>query len=58
VVAEDCVASDDPVQHDASLLLMRHRFDIATSDEIGAIWSATGPVGAAHAAHTGSDSTH
>ncbi len=38
VIAEDCVASDDRAQHDASLLLMRHRFDIATSDEILAIW--------------------
>lgn len=39
VIAEDCVASDDPEQHDASMLLMRHRFDIATSDEIAALWS-------------------
>lgn len=39
VVAEDCVASDDRAQHDASLLLMRHRFDIASSDEILAEWS-------------------
>lgn len=39
VVAEDCVASDDPVQHEASMVLMRHRFDMASSDAIGAIWS-------------------
>jgi nicotinamidase-related amidase len=58
VVAEDCVASDDPEQHDASLLLMRHRFDIASSEEIGAVWSSSEPVGAAQTAGTGSDSTH
>ena len=40
VIAEDCVASDDREQHDASLLLMRHRFDIATSAEIAAVWSS------------------
>src|ERR1700733_7249750 len=34
VVAEDCVASDDKAQHDASMLLMRHRFDIASGAEI------------------------
>lgn len=38
VVPEDCVASDDPVQHDASLLLMRHRFDVTTSEQILAEW--------------------
>jgi nicotinamidase-related amidase len=40
VIAEDCVASDDPLQHDASMLLMRHRFDIASSEDIGAVWSS------------------
>lgn len=39
VVAEDCVASDDREQHDASMLLMRNRFDIASTDEILAVWS-------------------
>jgi nicotinamidase-related amidase len=39
VIAEDCVASDDREQHDASMLLMRHRFDIASSDDILARWS-------------------
>jgi nicotinamidase-related amidase len=39
VVAEDCVASDDRAQHDASLLLMSHRFDLAGSDDILAEWS-------------------
>jgi nicotinamidase-related amidase len=46
VVAEDCVASDDPAQHDASLLLMRHRFDLATSEEIAAVWARRAPAGA------------
>jgi nicotinamidase-related amidase len=39
VVPEDCVASDDRAQHEASMLLMRHRFDIASSDEVLAEWS-------------------
>jgi nicotinamidase-related amidase len=38
VVASDCVASDDPAQHDASMLLMRHRFDMATATEIAKVW--------------------
>ena len=38
VLAEDCVASDDRAQHEASMLLMRHRFDLATSGEIAAAW--------------------
>ena len=38
VIVEDCVASDDPAQHDASMLLMRHRFDIATSADVLGIW--------------------
>jgi nicotinamidase-related amidase len=40
VVVEDCVASDDPRQHEASLLLMRHRFDLADSSEITKLWMA------------------
>lgn len=39
VVAEDGVASDDPHQHAASMLLMRHRFDLATCEELAAVWS-------------------
>jgi nicotinamidase-related amidase len=39
VIPEDCVASDDRAQHDASLLLMRHRFDLATADAILGVWS-------------------
>jgi nicotinamidase-related amidase len=38
VIAEDCVASDDPKQHDASLFLMQHRFDVAASDELLTVW--------------------
>jgi nicotinamidase-related amidase len=38
VIVEDCVASDDRAQHDASMLLMRHRFDIATSTDVLGIW--------------------
>ena len=38
VIPEDCVASDDRSQHDASMLLMRHRFDIAPSAEIQRLW--------------------
>jgi nicotinamidase-related amidase len=40
VVADDCVGSDDKKQHDASMLLMRHRFDLASSAEIAAVWRA------------------
>jgi nicotinamidase-related amidase len=39
VVVEDCVASDDAAQHEASLLLMRHRFDIATAREVLGVWN-------------------
>jgi nicotinamidase-related amidase len=39
VIASDCVASDDPAQHDASMLLMQHRFDMATAAEIAEVWS-------------------
>jgi ureidoacrylate peracid hydrolase len=38
VLPEDCVASDDPRQHEASLFLMRHRFDVVLSDEILSTW--------------------
>jgi nicotinamidase-related amidase len=38
VIASDCVASDDPAQHEASMLLMRHRFDLATAAEIAEVW--------------------
>lgn len=41
VLAQDCVASDDPAQHDAAMLLMRHRFDLATADQIAGAWAST-----------------
>ena len=42
VIAEDCVASDDRAQHEASMLLMRHRFDMAVGEEIQRIWRMRG----------------
>ena len=39
VIPEDAVASDDRAQHEASLLLMRNRFDVATTDEILGMWA-------------------
>jgi nicotinamidase-related amidase len=47
VVVSDCVASDDQQQHDASMLLMRHRFDLATADEVAAVWAAPVPAAVA-----------
>ena len=44
VIAEDCVASDDPAQHDAAMLLMRQRFDMATGEQLAKIWSITTPT--------------
>jgi nicotinamidase-related amidase len=38
VIAEDCVASDDRAQHEASMLLMRHRFDVFGHHEIQTVW--------------------
>jgi ureidoacrylate peracid hydrolase len=38
VLPEDCVASDDPHQHEASLFLMRHRFDVVSSTDILTTW--------------------
>ncbi|WP_139306851.1 cysteine hydrolase family protein [Modestobacter sp. DSM 44400] len=38
VLAEDCVGSDDRAQHDASLFLMRHRFDLATGQAVADTW--------------------
>jgi len=40
VVAYDCVGSDDPAQHAASMLLMQHRFDLASSEQITQVWDA------------------
>ena len=38
VIATDAVASDDQAQHDASMFLMSHRFDLATSEDIRKHW--------------------
>jgi nicotinamidase-related amidase len=43
VIADDCVASDDPEQHAASMLLMQHRFDLASAEKIEKSWAAAGP---------------
>jgi len=53
VVPEDCVASDDSAQHDASLLLMRHRFDVVASDEVTQAWRPAGDRQAHRATATG-----
>jgi len=39
VIADDCVGSDDKAQHEASMFLMRHRFDMAGSGDIASVWS-------------------
>ena len=39
VIAEDCVGSDDKAQHEASMFLMRHRFDLAGAEDIASVWS-------------------
>jgi nicotinamidase-related amidase len=41
VIPEDCVASDDRSQHDASILLMRHRFDFSTGDALRKVWETS-----------------
>lgn len=38
VIAEDCVGSDDKQQHDAAMLLMGNRFDMADARRIAAVW--------------------
>jgi nicotinamidase-related amidase len=40
VLATDAVGSDDRKQHDASMYLMAHRFDLATSEDIRKHWPA------------------
>jgi nicotinamidase-related amidase len=47
VIAEDCVGSDDAAQHEASLLLMRHRFDLAPAAAIEGVWAGQGREGGA-----------
>jgi nicotinamidase-related amidase len=41
VVVSDGVASDDRAQHEASLMLMANRFDLAATDEIVGCWKAS-----------------
>ena len=38
IIAPECVASDDAHQHEASMLLMRNRFDIVAQTDIEGIW--------------------
>ena len=38
VIAADCVASDDPAPPEALMLLMSHRFDMATGADIETVW--------------------
>jgi len=45
VIPEDCVASDDPAQHDASILLMRHRFDLSTGAAVAKVWETADTSG-------------
>jgi nicotinamidase-related amidase len=53
VVAEDCVASDDLEQHEASLVLMRHRFDMVTSHDLVGWWRSAAGVSAPDAVVAG-----
>lgn len=46
VIPEDCVASDDPRQHEASLLLMRNRFDVVAAHDIERVWEAVSAISA------------
>jgi nicotinamidase-related amidase len=39
IIAEDCVGSDDKAQHEASMLLMCHRFDLATAAALEEVWA-------------------
>ena len=45
IIAEDCVGSDDKEQHDASMILMRNRFDMATAAAIQDVWAAEPAAG-------------
>ncbi len=44
VVPEDCLASDDRRQHEASLFLMHHRFDVVSSEDILSTWQECQPT--------------
>ena len=54
VIAEGCVASDDRAQHDASMLLMRNRFDVVDAGQIQTLWSAAATERAARPRSTSS----
>ncbi len=41
VIPEECVASDDLAQHEASMLLMRHRFDVVPAADVAKIWESS-----------------
>ncbi len=43
VIPTDCVASDDRVQHEASMVLMNHRFDLAEGADVSEVWSQSAP---------------
>jgi nicotinamidase-related amidase len=40
VIATDAVGSDDRKQHEASMYLMAHRFDLAASDDVRKVWAS------------------
>ena len=54
VIAEGCVASDDRAQHEASMLLMRNRFDVVEAGQIQSLWSAAATERAARPGSTSS----
>lgn len=41
VIPEDGVASDDRAQHEASMLLMRHRFDLSNTGAVREVWATS-----------------
>jgi nicotinamidase-related amidase len=51
VIAPECVASDDPAQHDASMLLMRNRFDIIAQADIEHFWDRARKESEVHGEH-------
>jgi nicotinamidase-related amidase len=40
VIVEDAVGSDDPALHEASMLLMRNRFDVVPAGFVTSMWKA------------------
>jgi len=41
VLAEDCVDSDSKELHDACMKIMKHRYDVLTSEEVLSAWTNT-----------------